>query len=804
MPWPKILRSLFSPKTGSRLKPATNKPALEHLEERVVPYSVSGDAWAHPELITISFMPDGTPMSSQAGSNLTSNLFSTFNAKFGSTAAWQNQILKAAQTWAQQTNINFAVVTDNGASSGAGSYQQGDPGFGDIRIGGYNFGSSTLARAFMPASDNNYSIAGDVAFNTGQTFNLGSTYDLYTVAVHELGHSLGMDHTTVSSSAQMYASYTGAKSGLTSDDAAGIRDIYSNDQARSADAYDTAAANSTAATASNLNAPLSGLAVNGLDITTTSDVDFYTFTAPSSASTAAVKVQSSGLSLLAPKLTVYAADQSTVLGTANGLNQYGTTLTVNLSGLTAGQRYYVKVQGADTTAFGTGRYALTLSFNSGAAPAVARANTQTANGTPLSGSGGAADGSADGDSLLADIPAITGISPDTGADPNDAVTSATRLSLTGVAAPGTTIQVSVKSGTGLLTPFRNIGTTVAAGDGIWSFNYTGTSLSDGNYTFKPTAINLVTGLLGTVTNLLDPYVVTIDTHAPGAPVISGFGPDTGTTGDGVTSNRSPVLSGTAEASSTVNVYLNGQLYDTTAADGSGRWTYTVRDALADGTYSFTATATDLAGNVSAASAALRVTVDSTAPSAPTLGGVSRTTNTLGQQVLVIGGRAQASSTVAVYSGSTLLGSTVADALGNWAYRYTSSSTFANGTYNFTARATDAAGNASPVSANFKLLLGSSALNLAAPVLSTASVLGVDSLGNVTASATPVFSGTATAGTLVTVVDGNTVLGTVVADSSGHWSFTSPRLAAGRHSIAVFATDAQGNAGLLSAPLAFQV
>src|SRR6516164_5842402 len=107
------------------------RPNLESLESRVVPYSASGNAWPNPQLVTISFMPDGTNLG-----GTTSNLFSVFNQKFGSASTWQNQILKAAQVWAQQTNLNFAVVSDNGSASGSGNYQQGDPGVGDIRIGG--------------------------------------------------------------------------------------------------------------------------------------------------------------------------------------------------------------------------------------------------------------------------------------------------------------------------------------------------------------------------------------------------------------------------------------------------------------------------------------------------------------------------------------------------------------------------------------------------------------------------------------------------------------------------------------------
>ena len=59
--------------------------------------------------VTISFVPDGTNLGGKA-----SNLFSSFNARFGSASTWQNIILQAAQSWAQQTNINFAVVPDNG------------------------------------------------------------------------------------------------------------------------------------------------------------------------------------------------------------------------------------------------------------------------------------------------------------------------------------------------------------------------------------------------------------------------------------------------------------------------------------------------------------------------------------------------------------------------------------------------------------------------------------------------------------------------------------------------------------------
>ncbi|HYT89926.1 MAG TPA: hypothetical protein VEL76_14565, partial [Gemmataceae bacterium] len=130
--------------------------------------------------------------------------------------------------------------------------------------------------------------------------------------------------------------------------------------------------------------------VSGVDITTTSDVDYYSFTAPQGTnSSVTITAQSAGLSLLAPTLTVYNANQ-TVAGTVSGAGQYGTTLQLTLNNVTEGQQFYVKVAGADTSAFGTGRYALTLNMGSGATPAVPLPNTQVLNGDPLSAGGGQA------------------------------------------------------------------------------------------------------------------------------------------------------------------------------------------------------------------------------------------------------------------------------------------------------------------------------------------------------------------------------------------------------------------------------
>ena len=133
-------------------------------------------------------------------------------------------------TWAAVSGFtNLGQVVDGGGI--IGSSINGDIRVAAIWIDG-NVGSNVLAHAYYPgttASGWGSNHGGDVHFDNGNLWSDGGgagTIDFFTVALHELGHSLGLGHSTVSGSV-MEAVYTGVRRVLTADDIAGIQAIYS-------------------------------------------------------------------------------------------------------------------------------------------------------------------------------------------------------------------------------------------------------------------------------------------------------------------------------------------------------------------------------------------------------------------------------------------------------------------------------------------------------------------------------------------------------------------------------------------------
>src|SRR5262249_32841363 len=135
-------------------------PSLEILEDRVVPYTTTGLLWPNTN-ISASIMPDGTTMVGGAASSLAG----TYDAKFTS-ATWQREFARALQTWAAVTPLNFHLVADSGAPAGSPGPFQGNPNFGDIRLGGYPSTSYYLGLSYPPYLFT--TTGGDINLNTQQ------------------------------------------------------------------------------------------------------------------------------------------------------------------------------------------------------------------------------------------------------------------------------------------------------------------------------------------------------------------------------------------------------------------------------------------------------------------------------------------------------------------------------------------------------------------------------------------------------------------------------------------------------------
>ena len=93
-----------------------------------------------------------------------------------------------------------------------------------------------------------------------------------------------------------------------------------------------------------------------------------------------------------------------------------------------------------------------------------------------------------------------------------------------------------------------------------------------------------------------------------APTIGGFLEGDGFSGDGTTEVNTLALSETAVANSIISSFDGTSPLPTATADANGKWTFET-GSLSEGPRDLTAMATDAAGNISATSAPLNVTVN---------------------------------------------------------------------------------------------------------------------------------------------------------------------------------------------------
>ncbi|WP_276404632.1 Ig-like domain-containing protein [Lactococcus petauri] len=412
------------------------------------------------------------------------------------------------------------------------------------------------------------------------------------------------------------------------------------------------------------------------------------------------------------------------------------------------------------TADGSGNYSVTLPASVGpnanitatATDAAGNVSVPTAGKTP-----------ADADTTAPDAPVITGITGN----------STDGYTVTGTAEAGS--KVEIKDSTGAV-----IGTAIADGSGNYSVSLPASVGPNADITATATdaAGNVSAPTAGKTP--ADPK----DTTAPNAPTI------TNVSGN---STKGYVVTGKAEAGSTVKIKnASDTVIGSVVADGSGNYSVTLPGSVGPNA-DITATATDVAGNVSAPTAGKtpadpKEPTDSTAPDAPTITGVTGDST----KGYVVTGKAESGSTVKIKNAAgTVIGSAVADSSGNYSVTLPGS---VGPNADITATATDASGNVSAPTAG---------KTPADPKDTTAP--DSPKVTDVTKNPDGGYDvgGTAEPGSTVTITDGNgNVVGSGKTDDSGHFHITLPAGSVKPGDVLnITATDAAGNE---SAPSHFQI
>ncbi|WP_266204808.1 Ig-like domain-containing protein [Pontibacter kalidii] len=302
--------------------------------------------------------------------------------------------------------------------------------------------------------------------------------------------------------------------------------------------------------------------------------------------------------------------------------------------------------------------------------------------------------------------------------------------------------------------------------------YTTNALADGEHTIRVRAIDAAGNIDATPAS----YTWTIDTKAPAAPIVSA--PEEGK----MLNNNKPGINGTAEAGSTVNVFIGSTKIGLITAGKDGKWSLVPATALAEGAQQLTATATDAAGNTSNASSTRNFTIDTKAP----------------QTTIASHPGAVSNSSEAKFGfSSNEQHVTYEVSLDGGEYQETGSSYtargLAEGKHTLAVRATDAAGNTDPSPATHTW-----EIDTKAPETPTFAGITEDrgpvEDDQVTADNTLRLRGRAEAGAVVAVLEQGNVLGKATARQDGTWEYSHESIALkqGEYTFTATATDAAGN------------
>jgi Matrixin len=133
----------------------------------------------------------------------------------------ESEIVRAFNEWAKYAKLTF-TPTSNATDNQTISVLFASGAHGD----GYPFDGpgGVLAHTFYPVPTNPEPVAGDMHFDDDESWNIGANVDVFSIALHEAGHALGLGHSDNPDDV-MYPYYH-MHTGLSQGDIAAILQLY--------------------------------------------------------------------------------------------------------------------------------------------------------------------------------------------------------------------------------------------------------------------------------------------------------------------------------------------------------------------------------------------------------------------------------------------------------------------------------------------------------------------------------------------------------------------------------------------------